>query len=105
MADLGENLRTARRRTGLSQKQLAVAVGVSQAMVSQLERGEKSPSLDLFERIAYALGVSASYLLGDVPHSVSEEEALYLAQLRRLTPTARERLRRYGQELLEEEKQ
>lgn len=103
MADLGSNLRAARRRAELSQKQLAAAVGVSQAMISQLERGEKRPSLDLFEKIAAELGVSASYLLGETRDGVTKEEELYLVQFRRLPPQARERLHRYGKQLSEKE--
>lgn len=102
MSDLGENVRAVRSRAGLSQKELAAAVGVSQAMVSQVERGEKSPSLDLFETMARVLGVKASYLLGETREGVSEEEEVYLAQLRRLPPMAREKLRRYGQQLADE---
>lgn len=43
---LSEAIRAARRRTGLSQAELAAALGVRQSSVSQWERGSTRPSTD-----------------------------------------------------------
>ncbi len=55
-------LRTARRDKGLTQDQLADKAKVGQATVSELERGEYSPSLDIARRLALALGTSIDAL-------------------------------------------
>ncbi|HEX8860604.1 MAG TPA: helix-turn-helix transcriptional regulator [Actinomycetes bacterium] len=43
---LSEAIRAARRRAGLSQAELAAALGVRQSSVSQWERGSTRPSTD-----------------------------------------------------------
>lgn len=60
----GKQLRTARENAGLTQQQLARAVGVSRAAVAQWETGKTSPSTGNVARIAKILGVSLDLLLG-----------------------------------------
>lgn len=62
-AALGAAVRAARTRLGLSVQALAQRAGVSLGLVSQLERGMGNPSLQSIQRLAQALGVSASRLL------------------------------------------
>jgi transcriptional regulator with XRE-family HTH domain len=55
------------RRTelGLSQRELAKRVGVSDAYITQLETRERiNPSLDVLRRLAKALQVSVAELVG-----------------------------------------
>jgi len=53
----GLGIRALRRRRGWRQEDLAAAVGVSQAEISRLERGERRrPSVDLLEKVAAGLG-------------------------------------------------
>jgi transcriptional regulator with XRE-family HTH domain len=54
---LGAEIRTLRREQGLSAVVLARRCGVSPSMISQVERGLTSPSLDVLWAIARALGV------------------------------------------------
>lgn len=58
----GQNLRRARKRTGLAQDKL----GIDKAMVSYLELGERSPRLTTVVRIADLLGVTPAGLLKGV---------------------------------------
>ncbi|HEX2140255.1 MAG TPA: cupin domain-containing protein [Woeseiaceae bacterium] len=58
MESLGAELRTLRTHRGLSQRQLALRAGVSNATVSLIEHGRTDPSLGLLKRILDALGVS-----------------------------------------------
>jgi len=51
-----------RRSRGLSQRALATAAGVSQAMVAELERGKHPPSEASLSKIARALGVEPATL-------------------------------------------
>lgn len=56
MGTIGENLRRLRKLAGLSQTALAAKAGVSQQLISQLERGENEKTLEL-PALAGALGV------------------------------------------------
>jgi len=49
-------LRTARRRAGMTQRQLAAASGIPQSTVARIERGMISPRLDTLERLLRASG-------------------------------------------------
>ncbi len=60
---LGEELRRAREAAGLTQEKLAFGAGLSRPYISQLERDEKSPTLDVLFRLCDALGVRASELV------------------------------------------
>jgi transcriptional regulator with XRE-family HTH domain len=57
-------LRNARR---LSQAGLAKAAGLSRGYLSRVELGMQSPTLEVIERLAAALGVKAADLLEDKP--------------------------------------
>jgi len=59
---IGERLREARIAAGMTQEQLAAAVGVSRPAVSQYEHGEMRPGVDTLERAAHELGVRAGWL-------------------------------------------
>lgn len=52
---IGANIKTKRCALNMSQKDLAQAVNVKQAMICQIERGTKVPSLPLSLAIAQAL--------------------------------------------------
>jgi XRE family transcriptional regulator, regulator of sulfur utilization len=60
---LGERIRALRDGMGLSLRDLAERSGVSAPMLSQVERGETSPTLPIGERIAAGLDLSLSQLL------------------------------------------
>ena len=69
-ADLsGEDfrIRQLRAHTGLTLEQLAQRSGVSRAMLSKVERGEKSPTLPVIVRIAGGFNMSLSSFLGAEP--------------------------------------
>ena len=59
----GERIRNARRERGLTQDELAVAVGVSRSAVAQWETGRAGQLSANLSRIASALGVGVEYLL------------------------------------------
>ena len=61
---LGERIRGLRRERGLTLDLLAQRSGVSRAMISKLERGEKNPTLVVAAKVAEGLGVSLSQLVG-----------------------------------------
>jgi transcriptional regulator with XRE-family HTH domain len=59
-----ENLRTARERKGISQKDLAESIGVAKSTYSLYESGNREPNVQTIKKIADALNVSADELLG-----------------------------------------
>jgi transcriptional regulator with XRE-family HTH domain len=61
---LGGRIRALRRDRGLTLEDLAGRSGVSRAMISKLERGEKNPTLVVAAKVAEGLGVSLSRLVG-----------------------------------------
>jgi transcriptional regulator with XRE-family HTH domain len=60
---IGPRVRALRDGMGLSLRDLAVRSGVSAPMLSQVERGETSPTLSVASRIAGGLDLSLSQLL------------------------------------------
>ncbi|HET7271716.1 MAG TPA: XRE family transcriptional regulator [Rubrobacter sp.] len=61
---LGGRVRELRSRRGLTLNKLAELSGVSRAMISKLERGEKNPTLVVAAKLAEGLGVTLSQLAG-----------------------------------------
>ena len=57
----------ARRAAGMTQEQLAKAVGVQAQYIGAWERGERKPKIDSLLRIAEALGVSWQDLIDHKP--------------------------------------
>lgn len=60
---LGRELHAARRRLGLTQAQVAQAVGFVPAAYGRVERGNVLPSVDKLWRLCALLGVSSDTLL------------------------------------------
>ncbi|WP_255359491.1 XRE family transcriptional regulator [Nocardia sp. NRRL WC-3656] len=60
----GGNVRRRREEAGLTLEQLSTQSSVSRAMLSKVERGEKSPTIGVASRIAHALDASLSDLVG-----------------------------------------
>lgn len=60
-AAVGERLKAARERAGLSQRQLSFP-GCSPAYISRIESGDRIPSLQLLRELGRQLGVTEDYL-------------------------------------------
>ena len=61
-----EILRTLRKAKGLTQRELAGHLGVTQQMVAKWEKGQSTPGPDQLTRMAELLEVSTDTLLGRV---------------------------------------
>ncbi len=59
-----ENLKSARYQKGLTQREIAIAIGVSPSTYSLYESGAREPNVKNIRKIANFLGVSANELLG-----------------------------------------
>ncbi len=60
---INEALSLARMYWGYSQSEMADALGMSQAMVSEIERGMRSVTMETLDRYSAALGVRKSQLM------------------------------------------
>jgi transcriptional regulator with XRE-family HTH domain len=62
LRDLGEFIRTQRRRDRLSLRKLSELAGISNPYLSQIERGLRKPSAEILQGIAKGLQISAETL-------------------------------------------
>lgn len=69
-----ENLKLARERKGISQKDMAENIGVAKSTYSLYESGNREPNVQTIKKIADILNVSADELLG-----IDEEPATLAA--------------------------
>jgi transcriptional regulator with XRE-family HTH domain len=61
----GEKIRTIRERRGLTLREVALKAGVSESLVSQIERNKVSPAIDTLLALADALDLDLEYLFAD----------------------------------------
>ena len=101
--DHTELLREARRRAGISQRELARRAGTSQAVISAYENGHREPGINQLQRVVAAAGFGLGLTLEQPADTRadpwqlsddSEDDDRILENLR-LTPV--ERLRKMGQ--------
>ena len=71
------NLKKKRRDCGFSQAKLAEMVNVSTHHIATIETARNSPTLDLVERLAYALNIEFYELFIDPLSPIEEMERLY----------------------------
>ena len=62
----GQRIKAARKRAGLTQKELGAKLGVAYQTLAQWENDLRNPKIETIQRIADALGVSLQYILGVV---------------------------------------
>lgn len=91
MSSVGERVRIARTRIGLSRRVLSEKSGVSQRYLAQLEGGRGNISIALLMRIALALGLDISLLVAPEDPWTSDIGTLSTL-LRRATREQRERV-------------
>jgi transcriptional regulator with XRE-family HTH domain len=91
--DVGAAVRARRRAAGLSLEQLARRSGVSAAMLSEVERGRKNPTVKLAWQVARALACSLSDLIEGAP---APGPAILRANERRSLVDAQSGVARHG---------
>lgn len=97
---LGERVRTARARRGMTRKTLARDSGVSERHLAQLESGQGNISILLLSQIGSALGVSLADLLKPADEEPAElaviQQFLRRLPAQRLARVRKQLLREYG---------
>jgi transcriptional regulator with XRE-family HTH domain len=83
---LGSKVRAARRRAGLTQDELAGRIGKTPESVSNIERGQQTPTLETLAALARELGLPiAEFFGGDAGmNSTSDARLRAEARLREL---------------------
>lgn len=69
---LGSKIREARASKGYTQQELSRMADINEMYLSEIERGVKMPSMNVFIKLIVALDVSADYILRDVTPSGKE---------------------------------
>ena len=70
---LGDILREAREKAGLSQEQLAFRADIDRTYVSQLENDKKSPTIQTLFRLCHAMKVSPAAVIGRLERRLSRQ--------------------------------
>jgi transcriptional regulator with XRE-family HTH domain len=60
---VGSNIRTARRRAGLTQRELAIRINATRSSIANYEGGLQTPGAVVLMRLAKALSVTPNELL------------------------------------------
>lgn len=68
-AKLGMRIQKLREEQKLTQEKLAEKADISKNYLSELERGIRGGKLDVYYRLAYALGISLDVLVDNVPQN------------------------------------
>lgn len=63
--NIGKQIAELRKKSGLSREDLGKQVGTSGAVIGRYEREEITPSVEIANKMAKALGVSLDYLVGN----------------------------------------
>ena len=62
---VARNIRRVRLERGLTQEELAARIRINRNYVGMIERQENSPTVDMLERIAKALGIEPARLFDE----------------------------------------
>lgn len=65
MEKFGEKLRTLRNRQGLSLRELGKRLDVSHTFVAQIEKGKKTPNVEMVLKISRIFNISTDVLIKD----------------------------------------
>lgn len=73
---LGKRIREERQKLNLTQEKIAESIDISDSYIGQIERGERSLTLDTLVRLANKLGVTIDYLLQDSMGQVTNDQTV-----------------------------
>lgn len=62
--ELGSRITNALQKQGMTQKELATRIGVTEAVISRYISGDRDPKPDILANIATALHTTSDFLLG-----------------------------------------
>lgn len=83
---VGVRIKKARNTLGMTQKNMADRLGVSLNYLSMLERGDRSPSLNIIKKISVMSGVSAGWILYGAEYTEQDNEDAYRSLVDKYQP-------------------
>lgn len=86
----GKKVREARKSKGLTQRQLAEAIGAKHNSVSDWENDKNKPDPDTIELLCGILDITPNYLLANTAGEISPSEKLLIKKYRALDAHGRE---------------
>jgi len=86
--DASHLLRSARRASGLSQRELASRASTAQSVVARIEAGETAPTIETLQRLLRAAGFDLSAVLVARP-TLDRQMLDDVPRILRLSPTER----------------
>ena len=102
MSTVGERIKINRKKAGLNQEQLADAVGLSMMSIRRYENDDRIVTLENLKKIADALNIPVSRLMGDEwDASLTDDEVELIADYNKLTEKGKEVARERVRELTE----
>lgn len=78
---IGQRVKESRLNKGYTQEALGLAVGVSKVSICGYESGKRTPSMDMFIKLAQVLEVSVDYLLGNDFKAICDQDEEYAMML------------------------
>lgn len=98
MSVLGERLKQARLKSGLSQEQLGLRAGIevesASARMNRYERGTRVPGVELMEKVGNVLNLPLAYF-----YAASEDEARLLVLFHRMPSEDKTKLLQLAEQL------
>ena len=73
MAEIGKRIKELLEKKGITQKELALKVGCTEAAISHYIKGDRIPRSSVMTKIAIALDTTSDYLMEGVPTDVTGE--------------------------------
>ncbi|QIB68582.1 helix-turn-helix transcriptional regulator [Aminipila butyrica] len=113
---IGNKIREARLRKGLTQEQLAKLVGVRQTAIGNYENNTSHPKVDILYQLMQVLGVDANYIFQDKMNemkvklsapsdTLSVNEKSLVRTYRQCSPVGKQKISSYSQKILDVEKE
>ena len=91
--NFGIRLKNIRLEKDLKREDLAQKLDTSAAIIGRYERGDRTPSIEIAQKIANALDISLDYLVGDSSVPIKDSKMIYrLELLQKLGQKERERI-------------
>jgi len=73
MTEIGKRIKGLLEKKGITQKELALKVGCTEAAISHYIKGDRTPRSSVMTKIAIVLDTTSDYLMEGVPTDVTGE--------------------------------
>lgn len=83
--NIGKQIADLRKKQGISRDELGKQVGASGAVIGRYEREEITPSVEIANKIAKALGISLDYLVGNTDLEITDNLMRRIKEVAKMT--------------------